>query len=123
MKLKTLDKIFERLDKSDFRKSFMLNNKEYEYLNKKGLDTIMEHADYFIDSRLTPAYPKNDGKQTPMGNHPVFIAQHATGTCCRSCLFKWHRIKKNKELSTREKQYIMHVIKIWLCNQINPCSR
>jgi len=123
MKLKTLEKIFERLDKSDFRKSFKLNNKEYEYLNKKGLDTIMEHADYFIDSRLTPAYPKNDGKQTPMGNHPVFIAQHATGTCCRSCLFKWHRIKKNKELSTREKQYIMQVIKIWLCNQINLCSR
>lgn len=123
MKLKTLEKIFERLDKSDFRKSFKLNNKEYEYLNKKGLDTIKEHADYFIDSRLTPAYPKNDGKQTPMKNHPVFIAQHATGTCCRSCLFKWHRIKKNKELSTREKQYIMQVIKIWLCNQINLCSR
>jgi len=115
--------IFERLDKSNFRKSFKLNNKEYEYLNKNGLDTIMEHADYFIDSRLTPAYPKNDGKQTPMKNHPVFIAQHATGTCCRSCLFKWHRIKKNKELSTREKQYIMQVIKIWLCNQINLCSR
>ena len=123
MKLKHLEKIFERLDKSDFRKSFKLNNKEYEYLNKNGLDTIMEHADYFIDSRLTPAYPKNDGKQTPMKNHPVFIAQHATGTCCRSCLFKWHRIKKNKELSTREKQYIMQVIKIWLCNQINLCSR
>lgn len=123
MKLKTLEEIFERLDKSNFRKSFKLNNKEYEYLNKKGLDTIMEHAGYFIDSRLTPAYPKNDGKQTPMKNHPVFIAQYATGTCCRSCLFKWHRIKKNKELSTREKQYIMQVIKIWLCNQINLCSR
>jgi len=48
----------------------------------------------FITARLAPALLKNDGKQTPMRGHPVFIAQHATATCCRRCLWKWYQGKK-----------------------------
>ena len=32
-----------------------------------------------------PSRKTTDGK-TPMRGHPVFIAQHATATCCRGCL-------------------------------------
>ena len=78
---------------------------------------VLEHAADFIAKRLAPAFPANDGKQTPMKNHPVFIAQHATATCCRGCLEKWHGIPKGRPLEMSEKQYIVGVIKRWLINQ------
>lgn len=113
-----LDQIFERLGRSKFRSGFKLKNKELEYLSEKGIKTIMLHASDFVTTRIAPASPKNDGKQTPFGKHPVFTAQHATGTCCRGCLEKWHNIKKGNELSEDEKKYILSVIRMWLNNQI-----
>ena len=74
----------------------------------------MAHAADFVEKRLAPAYPDNDGKQTPMRNHPVFVAQHATATCCRGCLEKWHAITKGRELSPEEKRYVIDVIRHWL---------
>jgi exodeoxyribonuclease V alpha subunit len=64
--------------------------------------------------RIAPQYPKNDGKQTPMRGHPVFIAQHATATCCRGCIQKWHGIKKGKALSDMEIQFLVEVIMRWI---------
>lgn len=75
---------------------------------------VLAHAAEFIDKRLAPAYTANDGKQTPMRKHPVFVAQHATATCCRGCLEKWHAIPKGRELSAEEKQYVVNVIRRWL---------
>jgi hypothetical protein len=83
----------------------------------KGLPTVLEHAAKFIDERLAPAEPANDGKQTPFRNHPVFIAQHATATCCRGCLEKWHRIPKGRPLSPEQQRYIVSVIQRWLEQQ------
>ena len=71
------------LRKSKFRSRFKLSQKDRDYIATKGLETIKEHAFQFINSRVAPDFPKNDGKQTPMRGHPVFIAQHATATCCR----------------------------------------
>ena len=102
------------LSKSNFRSSFHLSKKEKAYVEKKGLDEIVLQAKGFIDTRLAPAFIKNDGKQTPMRNHPVFVAQHATATCCRGCLETWHGIQKGNELTSEEKRYILNVIMIWI---------
>ena len=109
-----LDHIFERLRRSPFRCRFRLRTKEREYLDRKGLDVILDHGRDFIEKRLAPAEPENDGRQTPMGNHPVFVAQHATATCCRGCLEKWHGIPKGRALSTEEKAHILAAISRWL---------
>ena len=53
-----------------------------------------------------------------MKGHPVFIAQHATATCCRGCLNKWHKIPKNAELSEEQKNYILEVIISWIIKQM-----
>ena len=91
--------LFERLYNSKFRSSFHLKQKDIDYINEKGLDTIRQHAKDFIAKREAPAYIVNDGKQTPMRGHPVFIAQHATATCCRECIRKWHKMQPGKGLS------------------------
>lgn len=111
------DDLFAALARSAFRSRFRLGPKEQAYLDTKGLETILHHADDFIDAKLAPALPKNDGKQTPMRGHPVFIAQHATATCCRGCLDKWHRIPQGRALSEAERGYVRDVISTWLQRQ------
>ena len=93
--------------------------KDFEYIQNKGLDTIKKHAYDFIGSRLALAVIPNDGKQTPMRGHPVFIAEHATATCCRSCLYKWHHIPKNKKLNQDEIDYIVNIIMMWINNELS----
>lgn len=110
-----LDNLFYKLSNSKFRSSFYLNGKMKEYVINKGRCEIEKHAYDFINARLRPKEIYNDGKQTPMKQvHPVFVAQHATGTCCRGCLYKWHGIEKNKELSDSEVSYVVSVIMKWI---------
>jgi len=113
-----IDNILLVLAKSKFRSSFKLKEKDILYIKEKGRDTIEKHAFDFIDKRLKPKVILNDGKQTPMRGHPVFIGQHATATCCRSCLYKWHKIEKDKELTKEEVDYIVRVIMRWLDYQL-----
>ena len=89
------------------------------YVNSKGMDLIKNHAYNLINQRLRPKYIANDGKQTPMRQvHPVFIAQHATATCCRGCLYKWYKIPNNRELSDLEVDYIVNVIMKYIENEM-----
>ena len=112
--MKNINNLFCRLSKSKFRSSFHLKEKDMIYIDQKGLNVIEEHAYDFINKRLKPATILNDGKQTPMRGHPVFIAQHATATCCRSCLHKWHDIPKNRELTSAEIDYVVAVIMTYI---------
>jgi len=109
-----LGELLERLRRSEFRSRFRLRGRELEYLRRKGLEVVLEHAADFVEKRLAPARPANDGKQTPTGNHPAFVAQHATATCCRGCLAKWHGIPKGRPLNGAEKEYVLRVIGAWL---------
>ena len=115
--MRDLDEVFAELEKSDFRRGFRLRGKEFEYLREKGLATVLEHAAAFVEKRLAPAEPANDGRQTPTRNHPAFVAQHATATCCRGCLAKWHRIPKGRALDDEERRYVLAVIGRWLGGQ------
>ena len=110
--------ILDKLAKSKFRSRFKLRAKELEYIKDKGLDTIYSHACDFIRDRVAPAEPANDGKQTPMRGHPVFIAQHACACCCRGCIEKWHKIPKGRELTQEEQNYLVSVIMEWIKRQI-----
>jgi len=113
------DEVFVRLAKSDFRSKFKLREKEKAYIAEKGLDVIRRHAEDFISKRVAPAYIKNDGKQTPMKGHPVFIAQHATACCCRGCINKWHHFPKGIELTKSQQEYLVNLIMEWIRRQIN----
>jgi exodeoxyribonuclease V alpha subunit len=104
----------ESLKKSKFRSKFKLTEKDRQYIQDKGIDTIRQHSIDFISARIAPQYPKNDGKQTPMKGHPVFVAQHATATCCRGCIQKWYGIKKGKELSDHQIQFLVELIMRWI---------
>ena len=106
--------LWKRLSQSKFRSSFSLKANDRSYVSEKGMEKVREHACDFIRKRLAPAEISNDGKQTPMRGHPVFVAQHATATCCRGCLEKWHHIPKGRELTETEQEYVVDVIMEWI---------
>jgi hypothetical protein len=114
MEMIDIERAFHRLATSSFRRKFRLHGRELAYLQTWGLDRVMEQGRKFIDERLAPASPRNDGRQTPWGNHPIFVAQHATATCCRGCLEKVHEIKKGHALTVDETEYVLGAIQRWL---------
>ncbi len=111
--------IFEKLSKSKFRSGFHLKDKDKLYVKEKGLVIIRKHAYDFINNRLSDISNVIDGKQTPMKGHPVFIAQHATATCCRGCLKKWYHIPEYRLLTKGEIDYLVDVIMKWIVREIN----
>ena len=106
--------ILNKLAQSTFRSKFKLKQKDIDYINQKGLETIKKHAQDFIAKRVAPAFVANDGKQTPMRGHPVFIAQHATATCCRKCINKWHKFPTGTQLTQQQQDYIVELIMKWI---------
>ena len=118
-----IDKLLESLSKSKFRGSFHLNDKMKTYVIEKGITKIEKDAKDIVIKRLSSENPVNDGKQTPMKQvHPVFIAQHATGCCCRGCLERIHHISKGKELNKYEINYIVEVLIKWIKNEIGEVN-
>ena len=114
--------LFERLAQSNFRSRFQLKEADFTYIKERGMETIRTHARQIVQQRLADAQPKNDGKQTPMRGapkgHPVFIGQHATGTCCRGCLEKWHGIPKGRPLTEEEQEHVVDVLMQWIGRQM-----
>jgi hypothetical protein len=105
------------LARSAFRARFHLDARDLLYFRRRGGSVMREHATRFIRERLAPAEPLNDGRQTPWRGHPVFVAQHATATCCRSCLARTHLIAAGVPLSETEQLYCVELIQRWLARE------
>ena len=112
--MRSLDTLFEALSGSAFRRRFHLGPGERSYLDAHGVEAVLIQAEELIARRLAPAAPPNDGKQTPFRGHPVFVAQHATATCCRGCLAKWHDIPRGAALTDEEQAHVIAVLERWL---------
>ena len=108
------DELFAALAQSGFRSRFHLGTQEQTVVARCGRGVIETHARDLIARRLAPAEIPNDGKQTPMRGHPVFIAQHATATCCRGCLARWHHIEAGRALTAAEQAHVVAVILRWI---------
>lgn len=110
----TIDDTLLRLKQSDFRAKFHLSQKDKDYITEKGIEIIRIHAAEFVRTRLAPAKLPNDGKQTPMRGHPVFIAQHACACCCRGCLNKWYKVPQGTELTENQQERIVNLLIAWI---------
>ena len=109
-----IDERIDTLARQPFRSRFHLRGRERALVQLRGMRAVRGHGEELIAKRLAPASPARDGRQTPYRGHPVFVAQHATATCCRTCLQKGHRISKGHELSDAERRYVVDVIMRWI---------
>jgi hypothetical protein len=110
------------LARSAFRSRFKLADVDRAYVARTGWETLRSQAEKIVRERLAPAAPRNDGRQTPMRGHPVFIAQHATATCCRGCLFKWHGIPAGRPLSEAEIARVVDFLLAWIREKTGDLS-
>ena len=109
-----INQMLENLKKSKFRSGFHLRKYMFSYIDEKGMDVVRSHAAQFVNQKLSVYNPKTDGRQTPMKNHPVFIAMHACACCCRGCLEKWYHIPRERNLTEVEKERIINLLMTWL---------
>lgn len=110
--------VLDRLAGSAFRRRKRLLGTELEYVRVRGLEEVVRHAERFVAERIAPAARAEDGRQTPYRGHPAFIAQHATATCCRSCLEIWHSIPKDRALDGADVAWITGLLEAWLYRQL-----
>ncbi len=71
-------------------------------------------ARHRLEKYLVPAQPLRDGRQMPFEGNAIFYAQHATTTCCRTCLEYWHDMPKGRELNAEEKAYCAALVDCFL---------
>lgn len=116
--MSTISETLARLGRSDFRARFRLSEKDKQYIAEKGMDKVRAHAAEFVRTRLAPAHIPNDGRQTPMRGHPVFVAQHACACCCRGCLEKWYRVPRGVQLTEAQQEKIVNMLMAWIALQL-----
>jgi hypothetical protein len=109
-----VDELIDRISAQPFRARFHLRGRDRGLAQLHGPARLRQHAHDLVARRLAPAFPDKDGKQTPYRGHPVFVAQHATATCCRSCLHRNHGIEPGRELTPDERDHVVAVICRWI---------
>mgnify|MGYP003317822836 CR=1 FL=1 len=114
----TKDEAFERLGRSRFRSRFALTDEDRAYIERVGLDKIRSHAVDFVEQRLAPAFPENDGRQTPMKGHPIFKAMHGSAMCCRGCMEKWWKVRKGRPLSAAQQHKAVDFLMAWIEREV-----
>jgi hypothetical protein len=117
-----IDDRLARLARQPFRARFALRGPDLVTAQSRTRATLRQHARDLLRQRLAPAQPRNDGRQTPYRGHPVFVAQHATATCCRTCLAKWHGIAAGTELTPAQLDYVVDVIDRWVERQLDAAG-
>ena len=115
--------LLERLSHSKFRASFSLGVADRAYAWSKGMPVVARHARELLRARVGAARPLKDGKQTPYRGHPVFVAQHATATCCRSCIARWHGIPAGVPLSDRQIERLATLVTAWIQRDLDAHPR
>ncbi|MHA7269873.1 DUF4186 domain-containing protein [Arthrobacter sp. HLT1-20] len=117
-----LDARLHRIGQHHFRAKFRFYGRDRAVVDLRGMATLRRHARELIERRLAPAQPLTDSRQPPYRGHPVFVAQHATATCCRSCLKRWHGLPASRALEVAEQDYVVEAICRWIAGQYAPGS-
>lgn len=84
------------------------------HAQRKGRDQLKDSARDRLRKYLAVAEPPRDGRQTPLEGNVIYYAQHATATCCRTCLEYWHNIPKGRPLTEAEFDYCVGLVDLFL---------
>ena len=91
-----------------------LDQRAVDHATRKGRIALHEAVDRRLRTSVGGANPFRDGTQTPMSGNVIYYAQHATASCCRTCIEYWHGIEKGRSLSEEELQYLGDLIRAFL---------
>jgi len=100
-----------------------LTQKDIDFVQTSGRKKIEEAAYHFVRTKLAPSEPEHDGEQTPKEGHPVFKAQHATGTDSRLSLNESMGIETGRPLTEEEIDRVVDTIMNWISNQLEATGK
>ena len=83
-----------------------IDEKARDHALRKGRIALEAALAKRLASSVGPEMPYRDGAQTPMSGNIIYYAQHATASCCRTCIEYWHGIPKGRPLSQDELAYL-----------------
>jgi hypothetical protein len=92
----------------------LIDERPMRHARRKGRLLLKEAARDRLRKYLAPAQPPRDGRQTPFEGSAIYYAQHATATCCRTCLEYWHDIPRGRPLTPQEFEYCAKLIDLFL---------
>lgn len=85
---------------------------------KRGRAGVWERIPRRLAQSVGKAEPFRDGMQTPKGGDVLYYAQHATASCCRTCIEYWHGIPKGRPLTEDEIGYLGGLIERYLDDRL-----
>ncbi|WP_220669707.1 DUF4186 family protein [Paraburkholderia fungorum] len=87
-----------------------IDEKATLHARRKGRTALIASVRRRVETSVGRATPYRDGQQTPMEGNVLYYAQHATASCCRTCIEYWHGIPKGRELTHDEIGYLTALI-------------
>lgn len=90
--------------------------KAVNYARRKGRLGLQKAVERRLRSSVGTAFPFHDGFQTPREGspNPIHYAQHATASCCRKCIEKWHGINPGRALTDPEIGYLRDLALLYI---------
>ena len=112
---------FEQLRHELIRHHFWhlpFDEKAINHARRKGRVLLHEAAQRRIETSVGRAGMPFDGRQTPREGNTIFYAQHATASCCRTCIEYWHDIPKGRDLTPEELAYLSALVIAYLDDRL-----
>jgi hypothetical protein len=85
---------------------------------RKGRVALLVAADKRLATSVGRENPYRDGRQTPFEGNVLYYAQHATASCCRTCIEYWHDIPKGRPLTTGELTYLGRLLERFIADRL-----
>ena len=118
-----LEYTFDSLKKELLRHVCWVNDidpKAIQNARKRGKNLILDRAKEIITKKIAKIpegyYDYLCTKKE--GSEIINYAQHATGTCCRNCLERWHNIPQDIILSEKQVDYCVGLVKLYIEDRI-----
>jgi hypothetical protein len=91
-----------------------IDQKAVNHTRRKGRLKMRLAVENRIRKSVGSARPYRDGYQTPWAGNAIFYAQHATASCCRTCIEEWHGIPQGRELTEDEIVYLTTLAMLYI---------
>jgi len=85
---------------------------------RKGRIALLGQAAQRIAKSVGVESPFRDGQQTPFSGNAIYYAQHATASCCRTCIEYWHNIPKGRALTNDEQEYLTKLVTLYIADRL-----
>jgi hypothetical protein len=91
-----------------------IDERAMNYAKRKGKLGLIETAEHFLRKYIAKPADAFSSISTSMDGNPIHYAQHATATCCRRCIEKWHGIPPDRYLQEDEILYFLRLVQLFI---------